>query len=324
MTKLHTTTTQKNQTTVDIKKFLSTCINLKPASLIIDELKWRYAIRSAIKGKNILFLGPTGCGKTRTAYSLAEALKDRKFFVFNLGATQDAKSYLIGNTHFDKQTGTLFYPSEFVKAIQTENAIILLDEVSRASHDAQNILMTVLDDLQRYLRLDEDKENSVIKVAKGVIFLATANIGNEYTATRVMDRAFLNRFSVKIEMPLMSLQEEYQYLQDRFSITNKTDLNTLKAICEIAAHTRVHIKQEDSKLTNFISTRATVDMAELLLDGFNLLEIAEMCIYTNFSEDGGIDSERTYIKQLVQKYVNVESKESIFNDPIKNSDQPPF
>ena len=55
----------------------------------------------------------------------------------------------------------------------------------------------------------------------------------------------------------------------------------------------------------------------------NLMEIAETTIYPNFSEDGGVDSERTYVKQLVQKYVKVESKDSLFNDPLK-SDQPPF
>ena len=84
------------------------------------------------------------------------------------------------------------------------------------------------------------------------------------------------------------------------------------------------IKQEDSKLTNFIPTRSTVEIAELIVDGFNLLEIAETTIYPNFTEDGGVDSERTYIRQLVQKYIKVESKEKLFNDPLNNTSQPPF
>jgi len=308
----------------DIKSYLNTCINLRPSSLIMDDVKWKYMVRSAIRGKNILLLGPTGCGKTLAAQTIANVLnKEEKFFYFNLGATQDARSALIGNTHFDKNTGTLFKESTFIKAIRTPNAIILLDEISRSHHDGVNILMTVLDDLQRYLRLDEKEDCEIVKVAEGVTFIATANIGNEYTATRVMDRALLSRFPVKIEMTPLDKDAEFNLLKSRFKLKDDSHLEILKAICEIADHTRKQIKQDDSKLTNFIPTRSTVEIAELIVDGFNLLEIAETTIYPNFSEDGGVDSERTYLRQLVQKYVKTETKATLFNDPVK-TDQPPF
>jgi len=308
----------------DIKSYLNTCINLRPSSLIMDDVKWKYMVRSAIRGKNILLLGPTGCGKTLAAQTIANVLnKEEKFFYFNLGATQDARSALIGNTHFDKNTGTLFKESTFIKAIRTPNAIILLDEISRSHHDGVNILMTVLDDLQRYLRLDEKEDCEIVKVAEGVTFIATANIGNEYTATRVMDRALLSRFPVKIEMTPLDKDAEFNLLKSRFKLKDDSHLEILKAICEIADHTRKQIKQDDSKLTNFIPTRTTVEIAELIVDGFNLLEIAETTIYPNFSEDGGVDSERTYLRQLVQKYVKIETKATLFNDPVK-TEQPPF
>lgn len=318
------TKTQNTVSNQDIKKYLDTCINLRPSSLIMDDLKWKYMIRSALRGKNILLLGPTGCGKTLAAQTVANVLnKESSFFYFNLGATQDARSSLIGNTHFDKNTGTLFRESSFVKAIRTPNAIILLDEISRSHHDGVNILMTVLDDLQRYLRLDEKEDNEVVNVADGVTFIATANVGNEYTATRVMDRALLSRFPVKIEMNPLDTDSEFNLLKTRFNIDSVDQLQILKSVCEIADHTRKQVKYEDSKLTNFIPTRSTVEIAELIVDGFNLVEIAETTIYPNFSEDGGVDSERTYIKQLVQKYVKVDTKNTLFNDPVK-SDEPPF
>ena len=87
---------------------------------------------------------------------------------FNLGATQDPRSTLIGNTHFNKDSGTYFANSTFINAIQTENAVILLDELSRAHPEAWNILMTILDEKQRYLRIDESPDTPVIKVANGV------------------------------------------------------------------------------------------------------------------------------------------------------------
>ena len=89
-------------------------------------------------------VGPAGSGKTEAAKALPTAT-DRPFFYFNLGATQDPRSTLIGNTHF-KNNETLFDESAFIKAIKTDNAVILLDELSRAHPEAWNILMTVLEE----------------------------------------------------------------------------------------------------------------------------------------------------------------------------------
>lgn len=308
-----------------VNDILTASIDLRPDDVIISDTKWKYLVRSSIYGKNILMVGPTGCGKTLVAQSLATALK-KPYFYFNMGSTQDARSSLIGNTHFEKETGTVFNESTFVRAIKTPGAIILMDEISRAHHDAWNILMTVLDPLQRYLRLDEKKDCDVINVAEGVTFIGTANIGNEYTATRVMDRALMNRFPVKIEMEPLDKQSEINLMVKKFKVDTKNTeyMNTLSSICDIAAHTRDQSRMEDGRLTNFLSTRAVCEMTELICDGFNLREIAESAIYPEFSSEGGLESERTYIKQLVQKYVpNVSDPDSLINDPIKSS-QPPF
>ena len=175
--------------------------DLRPETLEMTDLKWKYLVRSALRGKNIMMVGPAGCGKTEAAKALPAAT-DRPFFYFNLGATQDPRATLIGNTHF-KDGETAFDQSAFVKAIQTENAVILLDELSRAHPEAWNILMTVLDEGQRYLRLDEDINAPTIHVASGVSFIATANIGTEYTSTRVLDRALMDRFEL-IEVDILS------------------------------------------------------------------------------------------------------------------------
>ena len=137
-----------------------------------------------------------------------------------------------------------------------------------------------------------------------------------------MDRALLSRFPIKIEVTPLDKDSEFNLLKNRFSLNTDYQLEILNAICEIADHTRKQLKQNDSKLTNFIPTRGTVEIAELIVDGFNLIEIAETTIYPNFSDDGGVDSERTYIRQLVQKYVKVESNHALFNDPIKNDSVP--
>ena len=301
-----------------IRNELKSCAALKPKSLVIDDLKWRYLCRSVLRGKNTLLVGPTGCGKTLAAQSVADAyVKGSNFFYFNLGSTQDARSSLIGNTHFNKESGTIFNESTFVTAIRMPGAIILLDEISRAHPDAWNILMSVLDPIQRYLRLDEKRDSEVVAVADGVTFLATANVGNEYTSTKIMDRALMNRFSVKIEMNPLDKGSELRLLLERFKITNSDEISILTSLVEISDHIRKSVKQEDTCLSNFLSTRDSVEMAELVVDGFSLTEIAENVIYPNFNGEGGAESERTYVKQLVQKYVvDVSLPSNLFNQTV--------
>jgi len=283
-------------------------VQLKPQQLIVNDLKWKYLMRSTMRGKNIMMTGPAGCGKTMAAKSVVAAL-DRPDFYFNLGATQDPRATLIGNTHFNKEDGTYFSEALFVKAIQTPNAVILLDELSRAHPDAANILMTVLDEGQRYLRLDEADGSPTIKVAEGVTFIATANIGNEYTATRVMDRALMDRFIV-IEMDLLDKEQEFNLLKMLFPNV-KTDL--LDKVASIVGDTRKELMNENPRISTHISTRGSVEMAGLIFDGFTMLEAAEVIVYPNYDATGGLDSERTFMKQIVQKYADDGSSEDLFN-----------
>jgi len=294
---------------LELMQFIATSSDLKPKSLFMQDTKWKFLVRSAMRGKNIMMTGPAGCGKTMAAKTLTTSL-DRPHFYFNLGATQDPRATLIGNTHFSQADGTFFSEALFVKAIQTEGAIILLDELSRAHPEAHNILMTVLDEGQRYLRLDEADGAPTIKVAKGVTFVATANIGNEYTATRVMDRALLDRFII-VEMDVLNHEEEVDLLSMLFPLV---DIKQIDSVAAIVNDTRKELNSEMPRISTHISTRSSVEMVSLIYDGFTLAEAAEVTVYPLFDNAGGIDSERTFIKQVVQKYIPSDSTdEDLFN-----------
>jgi len=170
--------------------------------------------------------------------------------------------------------------------------------------------MTVLDNGQRYLRIDEADGQDTVNVAEGVTFVATANIGNEYTSTRVMDKALMDRFII-VEMDVLNDEEEHGLLNYMFP---NVDSDLLKSVADIANSTRVESLSESGRLSNGISTRTSVEMAGLLYDGFGLDEAAEVTVYPQFSNDGGLESERTYVKQLVQKYVSDGSSEDLFNE----------
>ena len=60
--------------------------------------------------------------------------------------------------------------------------------------------------------------------------------------------------------------------------------------------------------------------ADYMIGLFGLDEASEVTVYPQFSEDGGMESERTYVKQLVQKYISDGSSDDLFNeDEIENA-----
>ena len=126
----------------------------------------------------------------------------------------------------------------------------------------------------------------------------------------------MDRFTI-VEMDVLSDEEEYGLLTYMFP---HVDTELLKSVSEIAHSTRTESRNDSGRISNGISTRTSVEMAGLLYDGFGLDEAAEVTVYPQFSEDGGMESERTYIKQLVQKFISDGSSDDLFNeDEIENA-----
>ena len=300
----------------EVMAFLSTCVDKRPDTLYMEDLNWKFICRNVYRGANMLLTGPTGTGKSQTAIAVAKAM-GRELFYINLGATQDPRGTLIGNTHFSKDAGTFFNESAFVKALKTPNTVILLDEVSRAHPEAWNILMTVLDPGQRYIRLDEAVGAPTIKVAEGVSFIGTANLGAEYTAVRVMDRALIDRFTIA-EIPYLTEAQETSLLQKIYPDMETSDAENL---AEIAKLTRDEIQSDQPQISTMISTRSVIEMGGLLVDGFSIAEVAQVGIYPLYSEEGGLQSERTFMRQIVQKFISDGTDENLFNDQAEDGSE---
>jgi MoxR-like ATPase len=300
----------------DMADFLNdNALDLKPPYFKMSDMKWKHAIRSALRGKNLMFTGPSGCGKTMAVMEVRKALK-RPFHYMNLGSTQDPRTTLIGTREADDGT-TYFKPAPFVNVIQNENSMVLLDEISRAHPEAWNILLTVLDPKQRYLQVDEAAESDKVPVADGVCFMSTANIGTQYTATRQMDRALEERFTI-IEMDILEQEEEFDLLQKLFPNVEDEQLDTLATIAD---ETRREVQATNPGLNRIISTRQTVQMAEQLQDGYSMMEAIHVTVYPNYDKEGGDQSPRSTVQKIVQKEVDEQDVDSVLfdHDDIRHS-----
>ena len=112
-------------------------------------------------------------------------------------------------------------------------------------------------------------------------------------------------------MDVLNKEQEVDLLSMLFPLVDKDKIGSVAAI---VADTRKELNSEMPRISTHVSTRSSVEMVSLMYDGFTLAEASEVCIYPLFDNAGGIDSERTFIKQIVQKYIpNENQDDDLFN-----------
>jgi MoxR-like ATPase len=160
---------------------------------------------------------------------------------------------------------------------------------------ANNILFPCLDN-RRYLPVDiaHDENDQKIEVNPDTVFIATANIGSEYSGTNALDRALLDRF-FPIETQYPKEKDEVKILMIRTGIEEKP----AKAIVKVANEVRKQYK--DQELSTSISVRHTLQTASLVVDGFDLVNAIE-CVVMPLFEDSIGASERAKVKSIISAF----------------------
>ena len=120
----------------------------------------------------------------------------------------------------------------------------------------------------------------------------------------------MDRFTI-VEMDVLTEEDETSLLTMMFP---SVDNVLLANVAKIATLTRTESNSETARITSGISTRTTVELCGLLYDGFSLEESAEVSIYPQYDSTGGVDSERTFVKQIVQKFCDDGSSDDLFNE----------
>lgn len=242
--------------------------SIKKGGFYVDTDNWYLLLRNITNQINTMMIGPTGTGKTELVLLACEKL-GIPCHVYDMGSMYDPVAGLLGVHRLQKGGVSVFDYAKFTKDI-SEPGVILLDELSRAPVTTNNILFPCLDS-RRVLPVEiaGGEDMRTIKVHRECCFIATANVGAEYTGTMSMDRALVNRF-FPLELDYMPRDKEVEVLVRRCRVS----ASNAKHIVSVANNVRSLFKKQE--LSCSISTRETLMAAELVSDGWTPLRAMEL------------------------------------------------
>lgn len=159
----------------------------------------------------VMLTGPSGFGKTTAAKQLAKKL-GFNFVKVDCSTLQEPTE--IVHTISFRDGKTVYDETELVAALRSGKVIILFDEFNRAYPNVMNALLPLLDDT-RTLTVGTQK----YEVADEIIFVATANIGQQYVGTFSSDAALLNRFSLSASVGDLTGEQEAEIVYHHTELT---------------------------------------------------------------------------------------------------------
>ena len=255
----------------------------------IADKDWYLLVRNIKSKVNTMMVGPSGTGKTELVLLACKKL-GLECNVYDMGSMYDPVSGLLGVHRLQKGGESVFDYAKFTQDIQ-KPGVILLDELSRAPVTTNNILFPCLDSRRMLpVEMAGGDELRSIPVHPDCVFVATANVGSEYTGTMSLDRALVGRF-FPLELDYMPLECEVQVLTKRCGILPADAEN----IASVAGTVRSLYGKQEISCT--ISTRETLAAARLVADGWSSLEAMELTFLPLF-EGTRTEGERGMVAKI--------------------------
>lgn len=238
--------------------------------------------------QNINLVGPHGCGKTELAIQFAARL-GLPLLIMDCANLREARDWF---GYKSAKDGTVFWhESQFVKAVEAGNHVILLDELNRANPHLLNTLMPLLD-ARRFTYLEEKGDK--ICVGPGTVFFASMNEGAGYTGTSALDRAIRDRFPRVVELTYLGEKDEVRLLVNRVGISE----DIANRLVGMANKIRQDASGLSAALTESLSTRQLIAAAHDFAIGG--VETLTFTISNHFSAEGDDESERVRVQSIIQ------------------------
>ena len=256
----------------------------------VSEDNWYLLLVNLLQQENTLFTGPSGTGKTELVLTACRKL-GLPCHVYDMGSMYDPISEMLGVHRIAPDGSSVFDYASFTQDIRQEG-VILLDELSRATPAVNNILLPCLDSRRSLpVEMAGTKDCRTIPVHPKCRFVATANIGVEYTGTNTMDRALMDRF-FPVELTYMPADQEVAVLMKRYGIPKADALNIVKTAGTVRSN---HAKEE---LGTTLSTRETLRAARMVAAGYPAVAAMELT-YLPLFEGTKAEGERSIVWNAV-------------------------
>ena len=163
-------------------------------------------------------------------------------------------------------------------------------------NNAENIIKFV----DRCRDLNVDYKTLVKKIIREinihpeVTFIATCNIGTEYSGTNALDRALVDRF-FPLELGYIPENEEKKVLISRTGITS----DKAELVVKIANNIRSMVNKNEISVS--VSIRETLMIADLVHDGMPLGQALEQILLPMY-EGSTSEGERSTVSKLIASY----------------------
>lgn len=234
-------------------------------------------IISAKLNKNIMLIGPAGCGKTTAAEQLAEALNiPFHNLTFTAGASE---TWLFG-----RQTPNGFVPGSFWLAYK-DGGLFLADEFDAGDANLVLSINTAIENGHCFNPINGES----VKRHPNFVFIAACNTYGKggdatYTGRNRLDAASLRRFAGS------TIQVEYNLDIERAVCPNESLRTALQS---------VRAKLLESGSTEVISTGCLKNAYDLTSNGVSLKEVTDsLCV--SWPDD---------LKKLMRNAIKTEDKE---------------
>lgn len=209
-----------------------------------------------------LLIGETGTGKTSIVRLLAFK-RQQGYTRINMHG-YNTPDELIGSKSV--KDGATYYENGILTNAMLKGHIVVLDEINATPPDCTFIIHGLLDDDKRVALPNGD----VIRPHKDFRFYATMN--PDYEGTRTLNRAFMDRFAIVLNVDILAPDQEKKLISDRTGIK----ATIAEKMVNLAWMGRKAYRE--SKTMMMISTRTLLQWAYLMQQGIKSSQAFEISV----------------------------------------------